>query len=58
MEDLRKNQTIENLMRALSQKIGNKSYLKDLEKLLKTLDVSVKDLQALEHLTRDINYLK
>lgn len=51
---------IEDLIRALSQKVGNKVYMRDLEKLLKEKlnDLSPMDKETILFLTRDIKFLK
>ena len=45
---------IDDLVRALRSQYGSKVYMRDLEKLLNTLNLTPKDEQTIYYLVRDI----
>ena len=55
-----KNQSIQFLIRTLCQKVGNKRYMRDLEKLLeeKMKDLTPHEQETLNMLARDIKFSK
>lgn len=45
------------LIQALAQTVGNKVYLRDLEKLFSSKDLSAQEKETLRYLSRDIREL-
>lgn len=51
------DQTKQLLIRVLAQSIGNKVYLKDIERLISRMDLTPQEEQALRLLAQDIRQL-
>ena len=51
------DQTKRLLIQALAQSLGNKVYLRDIEKLLEKVDLLPQESQALKYLAQDIKRL-
>ncbi len=43
------------LIRAITQLVGNKRYIVDLQKILDRLDLTHNERQTMQHLVRDLN---
>jgi len=50
--------SVRNFIRAVAQTVGNKRYLRDLEKLLERVDMEPDEARALDYLANDVRQLQ